>query len=64
MKKFDYYVLQINKKGSWNPKFDFEEMSTKINELGNQGWELTSNISNTVYQGATQSMILIFKKEK
>jgi hypothetical protein len=56
--------LQLGASNIHNPSFNLEAMTIRLTDLGNQGWELVTNIDSTHYHGATKGTILIFKREK
>ena len=64
MKKFRYKTLQFNLGGGfkWNKGFNVEEIDLKLNEMGEEGWELVTKADNTQSDG-TVNIILIFKQE-
>lgn len=63
MKKFEYDVLDVPTEGWFGGKVDFEELSTKLNELGKQGWEVVSTTDTNMWRGASRGLIIILKRE-
>lgn len=55
MKKFEYKTIVIKPTGFWGMKMDSEEIDSALNEMGKQGWELT-----TVQDGLTASGVTAF----
>ncbi len=63
MKKFEYKVLDVPSSGFFGGNIDYQELSDKMNELGQQGWEAVSMGSTNMYSNATRGMIIILKRE-
>lgn len=63
MKKFEYKTLKTREKGFWSNKVDTDELGLYLNKLGFEGWELVSSVETNTYQGGTNEIILIFKRE-
>ena len=65
MKKFEYRILEVEAVGFWSGgKVDSQEIVIKLNELGEEGWELTSSFSTNKYQGQSRAAILVLKRER
>jgi hypothetical protein len=64
MKKFEYKVLDVVAKGFFGGKVDFVALSDKLNELGEEGWEVVAMEDTNMYEGASRSIIIILKREK
>ncbi len=64
------YTTRILKQKSniWGYKSDFlinaEIIEQKLNELGQEGWELVSSTPNSELFGLTTQVLLIFKRIK
>lgn len=63
MKKFEYKTLKTREKGFWSSKVDADELEAYLNKLGREGWELVSSFETNTYQGSTNEIVLIFKRE-
>ncbi|NDU94146.1 DUF4177 domain-containing protein [Spirosoma terrae] len=65
MKKFEYNVLEVPTNGFWSGggKIDAQQLMEKLNELGQQGWELTSSVDLNMAQGQSRSVIIMLKRE-
>ncbi|MCX6217268.1 DUF4177 domain-containing protein [Spirosoma sp.] len=63
MKKFEYLVLDVTSTGFWNNKIDTQELTEKLNQLGREGWELTSMVDVNQHQGATKGLLVTLKRE-
>jgi hypothetical protein len=64
MKKYEYKVLDVLAKGFFGGKVDFQELSDRLNELGEEGWEVTGMEDTNMYEGASRSIVIILKREK
>ncbi|SOD93229.1 DUF4177 domain-containing protein [Spirosoma fluviale] len=63
MKKFEYLVLDVAPAGFWSNKIDTQELTDKLNQLGREGWELTSMVDLNQHQGATKGLLVTLKRE-
>lgn len=65
MKKFEYFVLEVAAGSFWSGggKIDVDELANELNELGQQGWELTSSVDLNMAQGQSRSVVLMLKRE-
>ena len=64
MKKFEYKVLDVIAKGFFGGKVDFQALNEKLDELGEEGWEVVGMEDTNMYEGASRSMVVILKREK
>lgn len=65
MQKFEYKVLDVSAvPGFWTGggKVNFQELSTNLNELGRQGWEVINSTDINRHQGETKSVMIILKR--
>lgn len=63
MKKFEYCVLNVGGKGFWNPSLNYEQLTEKLNALGQQGWEVVTNTPSNIYEGYRKTFLIILKRE-
>lgn len=63
MKKFTYKVLDVPSKGFWGGSINYQELTDKLNDLGQQGWEVVSMGATNMYSHATKALLVILKKE-
>ncbi|UHG90502.1 DUF4177 domain-containing protein [Spirosoma oryzicola] len=65
MKKFEYRVLDVAAGGFWSGggKIDVQELTDKLNELGQQGWEVVSSVDLNMAQGQSRSVLVTLKRE-
>ncbi|HMP92472.1 MAG TPA: DUF4177 domain-containing protein [Phnomibacter sp.] len=63
MKKFEYKVLEIEAQMYWDRKLKNVRLEDKMNDLGNEGWEL---VCAAEYNsgGLLKSIVFTFKREK
>jgi hypothetical protein len=45
-------------------KVDFEALNEKLDELGEEGWEVAAMEDTNIYEGASRSIVVILKREK
>ena len=65
MIKWEYLVLKMEAGGFWSGGIiDDNSMTFALNDLGEKGWELTSTVETNMQNGATRSVMLIFKRIK
>jgi hypothetical protein len=61
--KWEYLTVMLAAKGFWlGGKLDGEAFTGKLNELGEQGWELVSVFDTTMYDGETRDVVAVFKR--
>ncbi|MCL1866596.1 MAG: DUF4177 domain-containing protein [Oscillospiraceae bacterium] len=63
MKKFEYVTVTIATGGLFGGKVDADNFNQKLNNMGNQGWELINSISSNEAYGSTKYIVCIFKRE-
>ena len=64
MNKYEYKVFTYDTKGVFGGKIDSRELENKLNQLGNQGWEMVSSTSSNQSYGSSRSLVFIFKRKK
>jgi hypothetical protein len=64
MEKWEYTSFKIKTKGFSGGILDIDDFDAKLNEFGEQGWELISCISTNMGQGATREIVAVFKRRK
>jgi Domain of unknown function (DUF4177) len=60
--RWEYKTIRIKAKGFLGGKIDEAQLDDMMNDLGRDGWELAAALDTTKYQGATQDVVVIFKK--
>ncbi|NEU66132.1 DUF4177 domain-containing protein [Spirosoma agri] len=66
MKKFEYRVLDVAAGGGFwtgGGAIDVQELTDKLNELGQQGWEVVSSVDLNMTQGQSRAIIVMLKRQ-
>lgn len=64
MEQYEYYTFIYDTKGFWGGSVDVSQFQNKLNDLGNDGWELVSSVSTNQSYGSSKSIVCIFKRKK
>ena len=62
--KWEFKTLKHPAKGLLGGKFVAEELDEKMNELGQQGWELVSVFATNRHQGTTRDIVAVFRRTR
>jgi hypothetical protein len=64
-KRFEYKTLKIEEKVDFwtGAEIDEQKIEFQLNQLGSQGWELTSTLETNYREGKTNEIIFLFKRE-
>ena len=62
--KWEYKTIKLRATGFMGGKLDEVEFDRMINELGMQGWELTTAFDTNEGYGKTRDVVAIFKRQK
>lgn len=61
--KWEYYTVMFQATGFWfGGKLDGNSFNEKLNELGEQGWELVSVFDTNMLRGETRDVVAVFKR--
>jgi hypothetical protein len=60
--KWEYRVLKMDTTGFWGRTVDDESLEQRMNDLGQQGWEMTRVVP--LEQNETTSAIVVFFKRQ
>ena len=62
--KFEYKLIK-HKVSNWlgGVKSDFSDIDNEYNTLGDKGWELVSIMDTNRYQGQSDFIVAVFKRE-
>ncbi|MBA4064618.1 MAG: DUF4177 domain-containing protein [Isosphaera sp.] len=63
--KWEYRTVMIAAEGNWfgtGVNLDGRVFNDKLNELGEDGWELVSVFDTNKLQGRTQDVVAVFKR--
>ena len=59
---WEYKTIKLRATGFLGGKFNEAEFDRMLNELGGQGWELTSAFDTNESYGQTRDVVAIFKR--
>ena len=62
--KWEYRTIKLEASGIMGGKIDEKKLDEMMNELGDQGWELSAAFDSNMQAGTTRDAIVIFKREK
>ena len=63
MMKWEYMTLVLAAKGFWlGGSIDGEKLNERLNELGEEGWELVSMFDTNMAQGQTRDVFAVLKR--
>ncbi len=60
--KWEYKIIKFATRGFTGGKFNEVELESLMNELGAQGWELTSAFDTNQAHGESRDVVIIFKR--
>jgi len=63
MKKFEYKVLDVPSRGFFWRNIDYQELSEKLNALGQESWEIVTSSGLNRYSNVTTGLVIILKRE-
>lgn len=63
MEKWEYKSVKFETKGFMGGILEINDFDNKLNELGQQGWELVSSFTTNQGQGFTRDVIGTFKRK-
>jgi len=65
MKKWEYRIVHLtfDKMLTFDPQVDMDQLESKFNELGKEGWEFHKSESLLWGEGSTRFQLYIFKRE-
>ncbi len=64
MEHFEYKVVVYDTKGLWGGIVEPNQLETRLNLLGSEGWEMVSCSSTSQSYGSSKSLVCIFKRKK
>ena len=64
MNRYEYKVVAYDTKGFFGGKIDSGELESRLNRLGDEGWEMVSCTSSNQSYGSSKSIVCIFKRQK
>lgn len=63
MRVWEYHTEQFETKGFMGGILDVATFNTRLNQLGQQGWELVNTFDTNMSQGQSRYIIAVFKRE-
>ena len=65
MTRWEYLIITAERSGLFKSgSVDFENVLQKIQNLGDEGWELVSTMDTNLSHGKTENVVLFFKRPK
>ncbi len=64
MDKFEYKVIAYDTTGFFGGNVNTGELESRLDQLGNDGWEMVSSASTNQSYGSSKSLVFIFKRKK
>ncbi|MFK7970268.1 MAG: DUF4177 domain-containing protein [Bacteroidia bacterium] len=62
MQQFEYLTLRVRERGFIGKRVNPKKLNKSLNELGQEGWELSSSFETHEDDGETKDVFLIFKR--
>jgi hypothetical protein len=62
--KWEYKTIKLEASGIMGGKLDEKKLDAMMNELGEQGWEISAAFYTNMQAGTTRDAIIIFKRQK
>jgi hypothetical protein len=63
--QWEYMVLDVGVSGFWlGPDLDGDALTSKLNELGVDGWEAVGLTSMALGEGRTKDLVIILKRPR
>lgn len=64
MDRWEYRSIKVETKGFMGGILDTYDFDSKLNDLGEQGWELVSCFATHAGNGTTREVIAVLKRKK
>ena len=64
LEKWEYTSIKVESKGLLGGMLDISQFDNKLNNFGEQGWELVSCFSTTQDGGKCREIVAVFKRRK
>ena len=62
--KWEYMTIALKSKGFLGGKVDPDELTARLDEAGESGWELVNVFATSQSEGATRDVLAVFKRGK
>lgn len=57
-------ILCDASKGWFGGKFDAQELTNRLNELGREQWELVAMLDTAMWEGRSRDIVAVLKRER
>lgn len=64
MDKWEYMSIKTETKGFTGGILDIGSFDSKLNSMGERGWELVSCLTTNAGYGATREVVAVFKRRR
>jgi len=64
LERWEYTSIKVETKGFMGGILETEDFDYKLNNLGEQGWELVSCLTTSSGQGTTREVVAVLKRRK
>ncbi|HVJ45954.1 MAG TPA: DUF4177 domain-containing protein [Luteolibacter sp.] len=64
MTRWEYLTMRFKPHGWFGGKTDPEQLQHHLNELGDEGWEVTGVIETNSSHGDTREVVILMKRPK
>ena len=62
--EWEYKAVTLRTEGFWGGEVDIAQLEALMNNLGRDGWELTSALGTNEGYGRSRNVVLLFKRPK
>ncbi len=62
--EWEYKAMTLKIEGFMGGSVNVSQLETLMNNLGRDGWELTSGFSTNVFYGQSRDVVLLFKRQR
>jgi hypothetical protein len=62
--KWEFKTIKLEASGLLGGKLDEKKLDAMMNELGEQGWEISAAFDTNMQAGTTRDAVIIFKRQK
>ena len=63
--RWEYMILDVGVSGFWlGPDLDGDALTTKLNDLGAEGWEAVGLTGMALGAGRTKDLIIVLKRPR
>jgi hypothetical protein len=62
--EWEYKAVTLRTQGFWGGEVNITELEALMNNLGRDGWELTSSLGTNEGYGRSRNVVLLFKRQR